>query len=72
MFSKRVAYRLGCIFFICVSSASWCSTPLFEKARTYNLGIYAVSITVADVNGDGKLDLLVGDGGGAVGVSLGN
>ena len=72
MFSKHVAYRLGCIFFICVSSASWCSTPLFEKARTYNLGMYAVSITVADVNGDGKLDLLVGDGGGAVGVSLGN
>lgn len=72
MFSKTFAQRLGCIaLFLLVTSASWSATPLFQKAQTYNLGVAALSITTADVNGDGKLDLLVADGGSTLGVSLG-
>jgi len=50
----------------------------FQKATTYDSGgNIALSVVVADVNGDGKLDLLVanmGDGSqdGSVGVLLGN
>lgn len=58
--------------FLSITSASWSATPLFHKPQVYNLGVSALSVTLADVNGDGKLDLLVADGGGTIGVSLGN
>jgi hypothetical protein len=72
MFSKTVSLRLGCIaFFLLITPAGWSATQFFQKAQTYNLGVLALSVTTADVNGDGKLDLLVADGGGTLGVSLG-
>jgi len=53
---------------------------LYAPSVTYSSGGYAVSVTLADVNRDGKLDILVADcgptsscyGNGSVGVLLGN
>ena len=71
--NKTLAAHLGHIASLLLFTVvSWSATPLFQDAKTYNLGLYALSITTADVNGDGKLDLLMGDGGSAVGVALGN
>lgn len=68
-----VALRFGFIaLFLSITSVSWGASQLFHKAQVYNLGVSALSVTLADVNGDGKLDLLVADGGGTLGVSLGN
>lgn len=45
----------------------------FANPMTYSTGaVGAGPVTVADVNGDGKPDLLVGTGGGSVAVLLGN
>lgn len=48
----------------------------FNKATTYPAGFFPISVAVADVNGDGKPDVVVtndqGNGNGSVGVLLGN
>lgn len=46
--------------------------PLFLPAVAYHSGGYDFSLAVADVNGDGKPDLLVADYNGSVEVLLGN
>src|SRR5882672_4452705 len=46
--------------------------PLFLPAVTYHSGGYDLSLAVADVNGDGRPDLLVADYDGSVDVLLGN
>ena len=49
------------------------STPLFLPAVTYDSGGGADSVAIADVNGDGKPDLLVANyNSGTIGVLLGN
>jgi hypothetical protein len=48
------------------------SPPLFLPAVLYNSGGYDLSIAVADVNGDGKPDLVVSDYNTGVDVLLGN
>jgi hypothetical protein len=81
MFKRNVALHLGCLaFLLSATSASWGSDGLFQAPQSYKLdGWYAMSLAVADVNGDGKPDLLVANGccsaeiaGGVVGVLLGN
>jgi Bacterial Ig-like domain (group 3)/FG-GAP-like repeat/FG-GAP repeat len=46
----------------------------FKKAVTYPAGFFPISVDVADLNGDGKPDLVVANNqnGGSVGVLLGN
>jgi len=48
----------------------------FKKAVTYPAGLFPISLAVADVNGDGKPDLVItnnqDNGNGSVGVLLGN
>jgi hypothetical protein len=46
--------------------------PLLLPAVTYHSGGFDASLAVADVNGDGRPDLLVTDSGGSVNVLLGN
>jgi FG-GAP-like repeat/Cep192 domain 4/FG-GAP repeat len=83
MFSKSVVLRLHFwIILLSLSSASWAADELFRAPKSYESGgIWATSVAVADVNGDGKPDLLVANlcgndpnciGVGSVGVLLGN
>ena len=60
MLSKSAALRLACLaFLISISAASWAS-QLFALPQSYKSGGWdAESIFVADVNRDGKPDLLV-------------
>jgi len=46
--------------------------PLLLPAVIYHVGGFDASLAVADVNGDGRPDLLVTDNGGSVNVLLGN
>jgi FG-GAP-like repeat len=46
-------------------------TTSFQTATTYAAGLNPLSVTTADVNGDGNLDLVVADVHGGVAVLLG-
>src|SRR5438093_1241135 len=48
------------------------NTPLFLPVMTYDSGGQSYSVAVADVNGDGKPDLLMANADGSVRVLLGN
>jgi hypothetical protein len=83
MFSKSVVLRLHFwVILLSLSSASWAADELFRAPKSYESGGISVrSVAVADVNGDGKPDLLVANqcgndihctGIGSVGVLLGN
>jgi Bacterial Ig-like domain (group 3)/FG-GAP-like repeat len=83
LMSKKSVLRLVCFaFMLSLASASFGAEKLFKPFQTYNPGAEGPSWTaVADVNGDGKADLLVinscsnGDncnGSDSIGVLLGN
>ncbi len=89
MSRKCALLDLGClVLLLSLASASWAASNYFQPMQSYPSGGWrAMSVAVADVNGDGKADLLVanqcatdqnctlGNGGigrGAVGVLLGN
>jgi hypothetical protein len=69
-------------FLISSLSICWAATPLFQLLNTYSSGGYSpVSLAVADLNGDGKMDVVVANlcttyencpGDGSIGVLLGN
>jgi Bacterial Ig-like domain (group 3)/FG-GAP-like repeat len=82
MCSKLLIYfaRILCLFLFV--SNSWCAAPIFQLLNTYSSGGYSPSsVALADVNGDGTLDVIVANrcatsdtcsDGGTVGVLLGN
>jgi hypothetical protein len=82
MCSKLLIYfaRILCLFLFV--SNSWCAAPIFQLLNTYSSGGYSpTSVALADVNGDGTLDVIVANwcatsdtcsDGGTVGVLLGN
>jgi hypothetical protein len=82
MCSKLLLYfaRILCLFLFV--SNSWCAAPIFQLLNTYSSGGYSpTSVALADVNGDGTLDVIVANwcatsdtcsDGGTVGVLLGN
>ena len=90
MFSKHVVLRpfCGLAILLWFTSASWGASNFFQPVQSYASGGWrAVAVAMADVNGDGKVDLLAanqcvmddnctvesgGLGRGAVGVLLGN
>ncbi len=82
MCSKRLIHFAWILCLCLFVSNGWCATPIFQLLNTYNTGgIEASSVAVADVNGDGKPDIIVADrctsdpacsDGGIVGVLLGN
>lgn len=82
MCSKRLIHG-GWILCLCLCVANgWCATPIFQLLNTYSSGgVSASSVAIADVNGDGKPDIIVTDScasgdtcsdGGLVGVLIGN
>ena len=80
--SKRhpVLYLAGLAFAGLLTTTSVCQNPIFKAPKIYpSGGAYTDGVAVADLNGDGKLDVVVVDRGGSVccsngyvGVLLGN
>lgn len=80
---SKVIIHFSRILCLCLFvSNSWCATPIFQSLNTYSSGGYSPSsVALADVNGDGKLDVIVANrcatsdtcsDGGTVGVLLAN
>src|ERR1700730_41383 len=78
---KDLALRISALaFFVLLTSPGLGAGKLFRVARIYSSGDYSTaSIAVADLNGDGKLDLVLASNcntnrfcDGFVGVLLGN
>jgi Bacterial Ig-like domain (group 3)/FG-GAP-like repeat/FG-GAP repeat len=80
MFSRSMTMALGgAVLTLMLASAPSRATSIFKPAVGYDSGAYkATSMALADVNGDGKLDLVVANDGfsssdpGGVSILLGN
>jgi hypothetical protein len=62
--TKTVTLQLSCVGFILLfAQPGICADTLFKPTRSYSSGgSIAVSVAVADLNGDGKPDLIVANG----------
>jgi hypothetical protein len=73
-----MSHRTACqkwvviLFILAAAQLNWATTSHFLTAKNLLAGSTPVEVKVADVNGDGKLDMVVVDGGNQVTILLGN
>jgi hypothetical protein len=58
--ARQEVLFFGCLIFL-NCTAAWAQTATFETSAMYPAQNGPLAVTTADFNGDGKLDLLVGN-----------